>query len=262
VVSGLVVALLAANVWPLLLIKLGASVAAPIELGFLAFYVWWASGHGIPGSSKLERSAAFRAGRLSRSHWVLGLSAALFFAITIHAAIVFLFRLIPFAQDAFRRGYDLSAIPTPLLKWVAIVVSAISAGVCEETGFRGYMQQPIEQRHGARSAILISSVAFTLVHLNKGWAAPAMVPIIFGAGVLLGLMAWSSGSLFPGMVGHVLMDVGLFAFWWTGVAGDFTPRPISESGVDVAFVVTFATLAVSLTLLLLTLSRLRRLRTE
>ncbi len=35
-----------------------------------------------------------------------------------------------------------------------------------------------------------------------------MVPIVFGAGVLLGLLAWSSGSLIPGMIGHVVMDIG------------------------------------------------------
>jgi membrane protease YdiL (CAAX protease family) len=69
------------------------------------------------------------------------------------------------------------------------VVSATSAGICEETGFRGYVQRPIEQRHGAPVAILISSLFFMALHLNKAWATPGMVPIVFGAGVLLGLPA-------------------------------------------------------------------------
>src|SRR5438034_7558176 len=47
--------------------------------------------------------------------------------------------------------------------------------------------------HGAPVAILISSLFFTALHLTKGWATPGMVPIVFGAGVLLGLLAWSSG---------------------------------------------------------------------
>jgi len=258
IVSGLLIALIAANVWPVLLFKLGAAVAAIVEIAFLAIYVWWASRHGAPRSTRITRHDAFRAGGLSRSQWMWGLSAALFFAVTIHAAIVLLFRLVPYPQDAFRRGYDLSAIPTLRLKWIAIIVSAISAGVCEETGFRGYMQQPIERRHGARSAVLISSVAFTLLHLNKGWATPGMIPIVLCAGVLLGLLAWSSNSLIPSMVGHVLMDVGLFAFWWTGVAGDFTLRPISHTGVDIGFVVTLAAFAASLAFVLLAISRLRR----
>jgi membrane protease YdiL (CAAX protease family) len=112
------------------------------------------------------------------------------------------------------------------------VVSALSAAICEETGFRGYMQRPIEQRHGAVVAILISSVMFTAVHLSKGWATAGMVPIVFWAGILLGLIAWSSGSLIPGMVGHFVMDVGLMAYWWTGIAGSFTALPISQTGLD------------------------------
>jgi hypothetical protein len=99
------------------------------------------------------------------------------------------------------------------------------------------MQVPIERRHGAPVAILISSLFFLTLHLTKAWATPYMVPIVFGAGVVLGLLAWSSGSLIPGMIGHVVMDTGLFAYWWTGIAGDFTARPITETGVDRPFVI-------------------------
>lgn len=262
IVSGLLVGMIAANVWPVLLHRTSVPVAAVAELVFLALYVWWASGRGFPRSTRAARHAAFRATALSPARWAWGLGAAVCFAITVHAAIVLLFRLVPFPLAAFRRGYDLGFIPTLRLKWVAVLISATSAGVCEETGFRGYMQQPIEQRHGARTGILVSSIAFTLLHLNKGWATPGMVPIVLGAGGLLGWMAWSAGSLIPCMIGHVLMDIGLFAYWWTGVAGDFTQRPISETGVDFAFVLAAATLATALTLVLISSARLRRLRTE
>jgi hypothetical protein len=87
-----------------------------------------------------------------------------------------------------------------------------------------------------------------------------MVPIVFIAGVLLGLLAWSSGSLMPGIVGHVVMDIGLFAYWWTGIAGDFTARPITETGVDQLFLTTCAVLATTLCLVLFAARRLRRLR--
>jgi membrane protease YdiL (CAAX protease family) len=82
------------------------------------------------------------------------------------------------------------------------VVSAISAGICEETGLRGYMQRPLEQQYGAPVAILVSSFFFMALHLNQAWAIPAMVPIVFSGGVLLGLLAWSSRSLIPGMIGN------------------------------------------------------------
>ena len=85
-----------------------------------------------------------------------------------------------------------------------------------------------------------------------------MVPIVFAAGVLLGLLAWSSGSLIFGMIGHIVMDIGLFAYWWTGVAGNFTARPISETGLDQSFLIACAVLATSLLMVLLAISKLRR----
>jgi hypothetical protein len=120
------------------------------------------------------------------------------------------------------------------------------------------MQRPLELRHGAPVAVLISSLFFTAVHLTKGWAMAGMVPIVFGAGVLLGLLAWSSGSLIFGMIGHVVMDIGLFAYWWTGVAGNFTAKPISETGVDQPFLIACAVLATSLLIVLLSILKLRR----
>ncbi len=257
IVSGVLIALVAANVWPLLLLKLGVPLAAAAEAIFLALYVWWAAGGGPPQAVRAARAEAFRRGRLSPVQWFWGVIAAVFFAVTIHASIVLLFRFVPFPMAAFRQGYDLTFIPSLRLKWVAIVFSAVSAGICEETGFRGYMQRPIERRHGAPIAILVSSLFFMALHLTKSWATAGMVPIIFGAGVLLGLLAWSSGSLIPCMIGHVLMDVGLFAFWWTGVAGDFTARPIHETGVDRQFLIACAAFAISLFVVLAAISRLR-----
>jgi len=96
-----------------------------------------------------------------------------------------------------------------------------------------------------------------LLHLTKAWALIGMVPIVFAAGVLLGVLAWSSQSLIPGMIGHTLMDIGLVGYWWAGVAGDFTARPISETGVDGAFLITCGTLATVLFVVLFAISRLR-----
>ena len=62
------------------------------------------------------------------------------------------------------------------------------------------------------------------------------------------------------MIGHVVMDIGLFAYWWTGIAGDFTARPISETGLDWSFLVTAVVLAATLTTVLLAARRLRRIR--
>jgi len=257
IISGLLMALIPANIWPLLLLNLGAPLAAILEAVFLALYVWWASGGGPPRTTQAARATAFRRGTPAPKQWSWGLIAALFFAVSIHASIVLLFRIVPYPVAAFRQGYDFSFIPSLPLRWIAVVVSAASSGICEETGFRGYMQRPIEQRHGAPVAILISSLFFTTLHLTKGWAMAGMVPIVFGAGVLLGLLAWSSGTLIFGMIGHIVMDIGLFAYWWTGIAGNFAARPLSETGVDQPFFIACAVWAMSVVIVLLAISRLR-----
>jgi membrane protease YdiL (CAAX protease family) len=260
IITGVAIALAAANVWPLLLLSLGVPLATAAEAVFLALYLWWAGGGGPPIATQPARSTAFRRGALSSAQRAWGLIAALAFAGTIHAAMVLLFRLVPFPIEAFRQGYDFSFIPSRPFRWLAVVVSAASAGICEETGFRGYMQQPIEQRHGAPTAILVSSSFFMLLHLTKAWAIIGMVPIVFGAGVLLGLLAWTSGSLIPGMIGHVVMDIGLFAYWWTGIAGDFTARPIAETGADQSFLIACALLATTIVVVLLAIRRLWQIR--
>jgi hypothetical protein len=134
IIAGLLIALPAANVWPLLLLKLGTPFAAIAEAMFLAFYVWWAAGQGPPRALQISRANAFRRGALSAAQCLWGIVAALCFALTIHASIVVLFRFVSFPVAEFRQGYDFSFIPTLRLRWVTVVISATSAGICEETG--------------------------------------------------------------------------------------------------------------------------------
>jgi len=259
VVVGILVGMIAANVWLLFLLKLRMPAAAVAELAFLSLYVAWAAGRGPPQKLRATRADYFRVRSLSRTQWFWGVIAAVSFAATIHAALAFLFRLVPFPAAAFHRGYDFSFIGSSSMQWLACIVSALSAGVCEETGFRGYMQRPIEHRHGPIVAILISSVLFTLLHLTKDWALVGMVPIVFGAGVLLGTLARASGTLVFCMLGHWIMDIGLFAYWWTQIAGTFSQRPIFEVGVDLFFITECGAFALALSLTFMAIGRLRRL---
>lgn len=257
IVAGFLVAAAAVNVWLLLVLNLAVVPASVAEALFLVLFLWWAQGGGFPTAAQAARANAFRSVGMTSRQWFWGLTAALFFAVNIHACIVLLFRLVPYPAAAFRHDYDLSFIPSESLRWVAVVVSAASAAICEETGFRGFMQRPIEQSYGVTVAVVISSFLFMALHLTKAWALLEMVPIVFGAGVLLGILAWSAGSLIPGIIGHFVMDVGLFAYWWTGVAGSFSGRPISETGVDWPFIVACFAFAASLIIVLLAMAKLR-----
>jgi len=258
-IVGLLVGMIAANIWPLLLLKLGMPIAGVAELAFLGAYVWWVSGGGPPRSLKAFRADNFRVRSLSAAQWSWGLIAALSFAATVHAALVLLFRIVPFPAAAFHRGYDFSFIPSHQMQWLACIVSALSAGICEETGFRGYMQRPIEKSSGPVVAIAVSSVTFMLIHLTKDWALLGMVPIVLGAGVLLGVLARTSGTLLFCILGHWFMDIGLFAYWWTQIAGTFSQRPIAETGVDLAACLEALVFAAVLIVLLIAMRRLSKL---
>jgi membrane protease YdiL (CAAX protease family) len=260
VLGGILVGMIAANVWPVLLLKIGMPTAACAELAFLAPYVWWVAGGGPPVRLKALRADYFRVRSLSTSQWLWGIVAAASFAATIHAAIVLLFRVVPFPAAAFHQGYDFSFIGSRQMQWLACVVSALSAGICEETGFRGYMQRPIENRHGPVVAILISAFFFMLIHLTKDWALMGMVPIVLGAGILLGTLARASGTLVFCILGHWTMDIGLFAYWWTQIAGTFSQRPVSEVGMDSIFFVECALFTIALIVMLIATARLRKLR--
>jgi membrane protease YdiL (CAAX protease family) len=262
IIIGLVVGMIAANIWPLLLLNLSMPIAAGIEIVFLALYVWWASGGGPPKSLRAARADNFRVRPLSRTQWIWGGIAAVSFAATVHAAIIILFRIVPFPAAAFHQGYDFSFIPSRQMQWLACIISALSAGICEETGFRGYMQRPIEKSSGPILAVTVSSLVFMLLHLTKDWALLGMVPIVFGAGVLLGVLARVSGTLIFGMLGHWIMDIGLFAYWWTQIAGTFSQRSIAESGVDESAVVEVVIFAAVLSVLLMCMRRLKELRSS
>ena len=98
-----------------------------------------------------------------------------------------------------------------------------------------------------------------LIHLTKSWSLIGMVPIVFGAGVLLGTLAWASRSLVFCMIGHTIMDIGLFAYWWTQIAGTFSQRSISETGMDQMFYIECSVFAVALMVTLIAIARLRSL---
>lgn len=77
---------------------------------------------------------------------------------------------------------------------------ALLAPILEELLFRGAIQGSI-QASGKSPwiAIVISSLIFGVVHMN-----PAQVPFAFLLGMMFGWLYYRTGSLLPGIIGHVL----------------------------------------------------------
>jgi len=76
---------------------------------------------------------------------------------------------------------------------------ALTPGICEEILFRGLALKPIEDKLGAKSAVLITAVLFSLMHLDVVRLIPT-----FLLGCVLGLVTLASGSILPAMGLHIL----------------------------------------------------------
>ena len=77
---------------------------------------------------------------------------------------------------------------------------ALLAPILEELLFRGAIQGLLQDTlKSPWKAIVISSLIFGIVHMN-----PAQIPFAFLLGMMFGWLYYRTGSLLPGIVGHVL----------------------------------------------------------
>jgi membrane protease YdiL (CAAX protease family) len=197
-------------------------------------YCKYFSGSWWPEATAEARRNCFRALELSPGVWKWGLVAALLFVVIGQSSLVLTFRMIEFPAELFTQQLNFDALPL-WVAWLFIVTSSLAAGICEETGFRGYMQVPLEKRYGPGVAITIVSAMFLVLHLNQAWAPPVLFHL-FALGALFGILAHTSGSLIPSIVAHVAFDVFNFSYWWSDVAGRFEMQTIAVTGVDLHFV--------------------------
>jgi membrane protease YdiL (CAAX protease family) len=91
-----------------------------------------------------------------------------------------------------------------------VLFIALSPGFMEELLFRGYIQSRLLQRWSAWLAILVTSALFALMHV-----APHAVVFAFPLGLWLGVLAWRTGSVWPGMVCHAFVN-GAWNVWQVG----------------------------------------------
>ncbi len=84
------------------------------------------------------------------------------------------------------------------------IVLSLTAGICEETIFRGYLQPQFMALTGnAPAGILLSAAAFGAAHAYQG---PRMMVMIAVFGAMFGILAHWRRSIRPGIIAHVLQD--------------------------------------------------------
>jgi len=215
--------------------------AVPPTLLYLWLFWRYFGGAGPPRSTAEARRAARRAFSLPDEVW----SAAIFAGIVGMMGIVMLqqvtSRLVRLPQQ---EAPDLTGMPLPTVAAI-LVTGAVVAGVVEETAFRGYMQGPIERRHGPWVAVLVTGLLFAFAHFTHPETTVALIPYYMAVAAVYGMLAYLTGSILPGVVLHALGDVfvglGLVARGqseWQ-LAGK-PATTIWESGADASFWLTAA----------------------
>jgi membrane protease YdiL (CAAX protease family) len=154
-------------------------------------------------------------------------------------------RLVSLPQQ---RDLDVSRYPaTTVLLWV--LMSAVVAGVVEETSLRGYMQRPLERRYGPLIAILVTVIAFGLGHLTHPEVTLVLLPYFLAVAAVYGTLAHLTDSTLPSMLLHVGGNVfsagGLFLGRRSEWQLSSAPKPlIWEAGPDASFWATVLALLV------------------
>lgn len=102
--------------------------------------------------------------------------------------------------------------------WLGLVLLVIFAPLSEELLFRGFIYGGLAQsRIGPIGAILITSAIWTVIHVQYTWI---IMTQIFIYGVVFGVVRWKSGSLWPSMVAHGVVNLIAGAVFYSGVLGD------------------------------------------
>jgi membrane protease YdiL (CAAX protease family) len=96
-------------------------------------------------------------------------------------------------------------VPHTRGEWRRFVPLAITAGICEEWLFRGYLVWVLQPWLGLLGAAAASIVVFGLAH---GYQGGKFGTRAFAAGVVMGAFALVTRSIVPGMVLHALVDLG------------------------------------------------------
>jgi uncharacterized protein len=95
--------------------------------------------------------------------------------------------------------------PKNSVESVLWIVMAISAGICEETVFRGYLQQQIAGwTHRAVAGLAAQAAIFGLCHAYQGWKNMALI-FVWGCG--FGACAWLRKGLRANMIAHAALDI-------------------------------------------------------
>ena len=241
VLAGAVVAVVGGVPWAVLVgLNIKHWPAVPWAVVPAAAYLWpfwlYLNGAGWPQSTAQARRSNCRANRLPDEVWgaailagFLGLVALALFQRVMNRLVV-----LPQQQDLDPSKFSLLCV----FLWVSM--GSIVAGVVEEAAFRGYLQAPIERRHGPVLAILITGILFGFGHFGHPEVGVVLLPYYVAVAAIYGALAYLTNSILPSLVLHAGGNMlGALTLFTQGAAEwQATPHPaplVWQTGIDASF---------------------------
>jgi membrane protease YdiL (CAAX protease family) len=87
----------------------------------------------------------------------------------------------------------------PITTYTVLALAVFVAPLCEEIFFRGFMLPGLQRGLPTGWAIVISALIFGIAHADLG-----SLPVLVVIGLLLAILRQRSGSLYPGLLLHIL----------------------------------------------------------
>jgi membrane protease YdiL (CAAX protease family) len=97
-----------------------------------------------------------------------------------------------------------SLLPKSLLEILVWIGVSITAGICEELAFRGYLQRQFHALGGPVVAVIGQGLVFGLAHAYQGWKN---VVVICALGILFGILAAWRKNLRANILVHAWADI-------------------------------------------------------
>ncbi len=99
---------------------------------------------------------------------------------------------------------------------------SLTAGICEEVLYRGILLALLTGWLGTWPAVVLSALAFGLAHAYQG---PTGIAKTAGVGLVMALLTVLSGSIFPAVVLHVVIDVSSGRMMSAALEAEPSPTP-------------------------------------
>jgi uncharacterized protein len=146
--------------------------------------------------------SALRALGLRRTRFWAAVGWVIFGLVAVYAVTIIYGALIQTFHWSLQTNGDAlvqEARTMPFTVIGALIGAVFIAPFCEEIFFRGFLFAGLLRGMTVLWATLVSTALFTVVHLDIGSAIP-----LFAIGLMLAVIRWRTGSIWPGMALHML----------------------------------------------------------